>query len=233
VKVAIYGIEDFVIGKKLVPDERLDKLKELLHSPKVIYSQIEFVDATDLKNAQAAVCLDTKKDDLILMDLEYIEERFTKATDEKEKELLAFCQDQLNKESLLNECNFSDEQIQILDNLGFITTKPIVLVPEDKKTDSPGIARNAFDLSGMISFFTVNEKELKSWSIKKGIVAYEAAGCIHSDIQRGFIKAEVLHYADILKSGGINQAKSKRLMRLEDKDYVVKDGDLIKFRFNV
>ena len=232
-KIVIYGIEDFTIGKKLVADERLDKLKELIHSPKIIYSQIEFVDETHLKNAQAVTCLETRKDELIVMDLEYIEQRLIKATDEEEKELLSFCQEQLNKESLLNECNFTDEQIQILNSLAFITTRPIVLVPENEIKDSAGIIRRAFDFCGMISFFTVNEKELKSWPIKKGTVACDAAGCIHSDIQRGFIKAEVIAYEDILKSGGINQAKSQGLMRLEDKDYVVKDADLIKFRFNV
>jgi ribosome-binding ATPase YchF (GTP1/OBG family) len=95
------------------------------------------------------------------------------------------------------------------------------------------LLHRAFEMLGMIAFFTANEKELHAWPIKKGTSAWEAAGVIHSDIQRGFIKAEVLAYQDILKSGGINQAKAQNLLKLEDKDYAVKDGDLIKFRFNV
>jgi len=232
-KIAVYGIDDFTVGKKIVPDERLDKLKELIHSPKIIYNQIEFIDETHLKDAQALVCLETRKDELIVIDLEYIEERLTKAVDETEKGVLSFCQEGLNKESFLNELQFSDEQKKLIDNLAFVTIKPILTLSEDKTKDSSSVARGVFEILNMISFFTVNEKELKSWPIKKGTTAHEAAGRIHSDIQRGFIKAEVIACEDILKSGGINQAKSQGLMKLEDKEYIVKDGDLIKFRFNV
>jgi ribosome-binding ATPase YchF (GTP1/OBG family) len=84
-----------------------------------------------------------------------------------------------------------------------------------------------------IFFYTVNEKELRAWPLKAGTTAYQAAGLIHSDIQRGFIKAEIIGYDDLIQAGGINQAKSRGLLRLEDKEYCVKDGDLIKFRFSV
>jgi ribosome-binding ATPase YchF (GTP1/OBG family) len=232
VKIAVYGIEDFVVGKKIVADERLDRLKELLRPAKVIYSQVEFVDESNIKNVPAVVCLDSRKDDLILMDLEYIETKFA-SSDDKERQVLSFCQEQLNKEIFLSELQFSDEQALIVNRLGFVTAKPIILISQDKINDSADIARCAFESSGMISFFTFNDKELKSWPIKKGITAHEAAGHIHSDIQRGFIKAEVLSYDDIVRSGGINQAKSQGLMRLEGKEYIVKDGELMKFRFSV
>jgi len=111
--------------------------------------------------------------------------------------------------------------------------KPILLVDKENLPPIPEIMRSIFSTCGMISFFTVNERELRAWQIRKGTTIYEAAGSIHSDIQRGFIKAEVIGYEDLVKSGGINQARSKGLVRLEDKSYIVKDGDLIQIRFNV
>ncbi len=86
---------------------------------------------------------------------------------------------------------------------------------------------------GRISFFTVGEDEVKAWTIPKGLPAVKAAGVIHSDFERGFIKAEVIAYDDLMKVGGIPAARQKGLLRLEGKDYPVKDGDVITFRFNV
>ena len=231
-KVAILGIPNFPLGKKIVPDERLDKLKELLHSPKIIYVSLELLDDSKLKESDGIICLEDKKTDLVLADLELIEKRLDEA-DDKEKQLLGRCQAELEKESLLNELNFSDEEKAILSNLCFLTLKPVLIVSSEKAENHNELIRNIYELMGCISFFTANEKELRAWSIKKGTTAVEAAGCIHSDIGRGFIKAEILGYEDILSCAGVNQAKAKGLLHLEDKDYVVKDGALIKFRFNV
>ncbi len=95
------------------------------------------------------------------------------------------------------------------------------------------LAREGYRMLGLISFFTAGKKEARSWTIKRGTTAKEAAGVIHSDIERGFIRAEVIAYDDYIAAGGEKQAKEKGLMRLEGKDYVVQDGDVIYFRFNV
>lgn len=92
--------------------------------------------------------------------------------------------------------------------------------------------RNGYDLMNLISFFTVGKDETKAWTIRKGDTAYIAAGKIHSDIQQGFIRGETINWKDFLDSGGFNQAKEKGLLRLEGKEYVVSDGDIIHFRFN-
>jgi len=86
---------------------------------------------------------------------------------------------------------------------------------------------------GRISFFTVGKDEVKAWTIPKGLTAVKSAGVIHSDFERGFIKAEVISYDDLVHVGGIAAARQKGLLRLEGKDYPVKDGDVITFRFNV
>ncbi|MCQ2414895.1 MAG: redox-regulated ATPase YchF [Lachnospiraceae bacterium] len=91
----------------------------------------------------------------------------------------------------------------------------------------------SYDLLGLMSFLTAGEKETRAWTIKKGTKAPQAAGKIHSDFERGFIKAEVINYRDLLDCGSLAAAKEKGLVRIEGKEYVVKDGDTIIFRFNV
>ena len=91
----------------------------------------------------------------------------------------------------------------------------------------------SYSLLGLISFLTYGKDECRAWTIKKGTKAPKAAGKIHTDIERGFIRAEVIAYDDMMKCGSVNAAKEKGLLRSEGKEYVVQDGDMIYFRFNV
>jgi len=93
--------------------------------------------------------------------------------------------------------------------------------------------RASYGLLGVISFFTVGEDEVRAWTIRQGTRAKEAAGTIHSDIERGFIRAEVVGWKDLLDHKTLAACRDKALLRLEGKDYVVQDGDVVHFRFNV
>lgn len=95
------------------------------------------------------------------------------------------------------------------------------------------VIRVSYDLLGLISFFTVGEDEVRAWTIQRGSSAYEAAGEIHTDLQRGFIRAEVILYDELLDLGGLNEAKSKGRLRAEGKEYIVHDGEIVHIRFNV
>ncbi len=95
------------------------------------------------------------------------------------------------------------------------------------------LAHTAYNLLGLISFFTVGQDEVRAWTIRKGTKTRRAAGKVHSDIERGFIRAEVFHFEDIKHLGSVSTVKEKGLFRLEGKEYIVKDGDIISFRFNV
>ena len=95
------------------------------------------------------------------------------------------------------------------------------------------VIKASYDLLGLMSFLTAGEPEVRAWTIKKGTKAPEAAGKIHSDIQRGFIRAEVVSYDDLIRLGSLNEAKEKGLVRSEGKDYIMQDGDVVLFRFNV
>lgn len=95
------------------------------------------------------------------------------------------------------------------------------------------LIKKSYDLLGLMSFLTAGEPEVRAWTIKKGTKAPQAAGKIHSDIERGFIKAEIVSYDDLVKLGSIVEAKEKGLVRMEGKDYIMQDGDVVLFKFNV
>ena len=95
------------------------------------------------------------------------------------------------------------------------------------------VIKKSYDLLGLMSFLTAGEPEVRAWTIKKGTKAPEAAGKIHSDIERGFIKAEVVSYEDLMSAGSMVSAREKGLVRSEGKDYIMKDGDIVLFKFNV
>jgi len=95
------------------------------------------------------------------------------------------------------------------------------------------LIKAAYHLLGLITYFTAGEPEVRAWTIRRGTKAPQAAGVIHSDFERGFIRAEVVSYTDLINAGSMNAAKEKGLFRLEGKDYIVQDGDVMHFRFNV
>ncbi|CDE24420.1 gTP-binding protein YchF [Clostridium sp. CAG:440] len=95
------------------------------------------------------------------------------------------------------------------------------------------VIKKSYDLLGLMSFLTAGEPEVRAWTIKKGTKAPQAAGKIHSDIERGFIKAEVVSFEDLMKEGSMVAAREKGLVRQEGKEYIMQDGDIVLFKFNV
>ena len=114
-----------------------------------------------------------------------------------------------------------DEKSMFLEELGL------------KESGLEKLIKASYSLLGLISYLTAGEPEVRAWTIKKGTKAPQAAGKIHSDFERGFIRAEIVSYDDLMACGTYNAAKEKGLVRLEGEEYVVQDGDIILFRFNV
>ena len=114
-----------------------------------------------------------------------------------------------------------DDKIEMLHELGL----------EESGLDK--VIKASYKLLGLMSFLTAGEPEVRAWTIKIGTKAPQAAGKIHSDIERGFIRAEVVSYEDLIREGSMVAVKEKGLMRLEGKDYIMQDGDIVLFRFNV
>jgi ribosome-binding ATPase YchF (GTP1/OBG family) len=100
-----------------------------------------------------------------------------------------------------------------------------------KETGLKRVIKEAYELLGLQTYLTAGEKEVRAWTIKKGSTAPQAAGVIHTDFEKGFIKAEVINWRDFVDCGGEVKAKEKGLLRMEGKDYVVRDGDVMHFRF--
>lgn len=144
-------------------------------------------------------------------------ERFNQFIKDHQMGTIAICG---KLEMEINELSVEEKKI-FLDDLGF------------KKTGVERLSQVLYEHLGLISFFTVGKDEVKAWTIHKGTRAVKAAGKIHSDIERGFIRAEVVHFIDFIEYKSMAKIKEKGLFKIEGKDYLVADGDIINFRFNV
>lgn len=234
--------------------------------------------------------------ELFMADLQMVETRLERIAAGKkikgetlvEQRALQQCQEVLNDERPLSEAGLTDEEWQAVHSLGFLTTKPMIIVVnideddlhegcfdgedsvtayaqekgipvlaiclkleaeiarlepgerelflEEMEIKEPGIervARAIYKHLGLMSFLTAGTDEVRAWTIKEGTSAREAAGKVHSDIERGFIRAEVVKYDDMEELQDMVKIKEKGLARLEGKDYIVQDGDIVDFRFNI
>jgi ribosome-binding ATPase YchF (GTP1/OBG family) len=232
VKIAIFSVPELNPGKHNIKDERLDAVHKITQSAKKTYIQVELVGEDTIRDADVILAQADMRTDLILKDLEFLETRLGRSEDEQEKALLNKLKAVLEKEEFVSRAGLSDEEKKLILVYGLLTNKQIVLAGKDEIQNSDTLLPRAIKESGYISFFTTGEKETRSWLIKQGTTAWEAAGVIHSDIQRGFIRAEIISLADFIALGGENQAKQAGKMRLEAKDYVMQDADLTNFRFN-
>lgn len=144
-------------------------------------------------------------------------EEVRKFAKEEQSEVFVICAQIEQEISELDE----DEKAMFLEDLGL------------SESGLEKLIRASYHILGLMSFLTAGEDETRAWTIKIGTKAPQAAGKIHSDFERGFIKAEVVNYRDLLEQGSLAAAREKGLVGIEGKDYVVRDGDVILFRFNV
>ncbi len=225
-------------------NKRLDKARKNLKADKKYQIEIDLLDKIlkTLEEGKSARTLDFNEDEQILVKdmfllttkpILYIanisEEQLENADNEenvkkvkeyasKEKaEVIPLCVKIEEELSSLEE----DDKKEMLDALGL----------EESGLDK--VIKRSYDLLGLMSFLTAGEPEVRAWTIKKGTKAPQAAGKIHSDIERGFIKAEVVSYNDLIKEGSMVAAREKGLVRSEGKEYIMQDGDIVLFKFNV
>jgi len=151
---------------------------------------------------------------------------------DKENTVLTRMKEALEKEEFVSTIGLSEEDREAVSGYGLLTLKPVVIIDKAEIEDTGSLLAKVLAQSGFICFLTVGDKENRAWLIKKGTTAWEAAGAIHSDIQKGFIRAEIIAFSDFIQAQGETQAKQAGKMRLEQKDYVMQDADLVNFRFN-
>lgn len=232
-KIAAICLPQFPLGKQNIKDERLDLIEESFKSRNKTCAYVELIDESKVAEADIIFVSEDARLDLILKDLDFITARLNQAENESEKKLLSEFKAALEKETFLSGLILNEEDKEAASHYGLLTLKPILIVVTQELQDINKLIVTALKDSGYITFFTANEKEAKAWLVKSSTCAWEAAGKIHTDIQRGFIRAEVIGSQDLFKQGGAQQAKQAGALHLVQKDYIVKDGDLIHFRFNV
>lgn len=210
-------------NQMLVELNLLHRLKEALEDELPLSSvdlndeEIEIMSTYQfLTTKPLLICLNVKEEDLLNPQYPEREDiiNFTNATRLQFIEISAVIEKEIAELS-------ADERMLFMNDLGI------------EESGIVRISRSMYQSLGLISFFTVGEIEVKAWTISEGSTAKIAAGKIHSDIERGFIRAEVVDYNDLIEFGSMAAVKEKGLFRLEGKEYIVKDGDIVHFRFNI
>jgi hypothetical protein len=231
-KISLLGITAIKPGKVNLKDPRLDEADRMVEAKKKVCAQVDVVGEDDLLTADAVLVSEEGKADLILRDLEFVETRLGRNPPDAEKTVLEKIKTLLEAEKLLPGAGLTPEEWQAVTAHHFHTNKPVIVAAEAELADPDALMLRAASEGGYISFLTVGGKENRAWLIKKGLTAWEAGGAIHSDIQKGFIRAEIIAYDDFIAAGGETEAKRAGKQRLETKAYVMQDYDLTNFRFN-
>jgi len=231
-KICLFSVSGIALGKHNLKDPRFDQVDKLVEAQKKTYAQADVVPEKEMVTADAILTTRSAVSDLLMKDLEAVETRLGRDAAEAEKAVLQKLADGLMSEKPVSAIGLSPEELKAISAHNFYSNKPVVIA-EDSELPSPdALLVRAFQESGYISFLTVGGKENRAWPIRAGMSAWEAAGTIHTDIQKGFIRAEIISFADLAEAGGETQAKRAGKQRLELKTYVMQDYDITNFRFN-
>ena len=225
-------------------DKRIEKTKKMLKSDKKYQVELDLLEKikTNLENNIPARALEFNEEEKVMVKdmllltskpIIYIanvsEEQLSNLeNDETVKKIKQYAKSE--KAEVISLCVKIEEELSGLDEE---SKKEMLEVFGLKESGLDTLIKKSYDLLGLMSFLTAGKPEVRAWTIKKGTTAPVAAGKIHSDIQRGFIKAEIVSYDDLIKEGSMVAAKEKGLVRSEGKDYIMQDGDIVLFKFNV
>ena len=225
-------------------DKRLEKAKKMLKADKKYQSEINLLEKikTELENGKPARQLEYNDDEKVLLKEMFLlttkpiiyianvsEEQLSDAeNDENVKKVNEYAKKE--KAEVIPLCVKIEEELSTLDDSD---KKEMLEALEMTESGLDRLIKKSYDLLGLMSFLTAGEPEVRAWTIKKGTKAPQAAGKIHSDIERGFIKAEVISYNDLITEGSMVQAREKGLVRQEGKEYIMQEGDIVLFKFNV
>ena len=231
-KIALFGLAGIKTGKHNLKDPRLDEADKLVEAQKKTHAQVEVVGEDQLIDADAILVSQEGRADMILKDLEFVETRLGRDPQPAEREALEKIKALLEQEKFVFNSGLSAADLQAVAAHNFFTARPITVAEPEESENTDALLLRTFREAGYICFLTVGGKENRAWPIRQGLTAWEAGGTIHTDIQKGFIRAEIISYADFIAAGGETQAKRAGKMRLETKQYVMQDYDLANFRFN-
>ena len=225
-------------------DKKLEKAKKLLKADKKYQAEIDVLEKIKqtLEEGKSARTLEfSDEENEILKDTFLLTSKPIIYIANVSEEQLSNSENDENVNKVRKYAN--SENAKVIPLCVKIEEELASLEPEDKKemlealglkeSGLDKVIKESYDLLGLMSFLTAGEPEVRAWTIKKGTKAPAAAGKIHSDIERGFIKAEVVSYDDLIKEGSMVAAREKGLVRQEGKEYIMQDGDIVLFKFNV
>jgi len=230
-KVALVGITGVPLGKHKVRDPRLDQADKLVKADTKTYALVDVVGEEEAATADALVVSAEGRFELVVKDLEFAETRLERNPPAAEKAVLERIKAHLEGEGLVAEAGLTPEELHLVESHAFITSKPMVVAEAADADAFDNFLVRVVSASGYISFLTVGGPENRAWLIRKGATAQEAGGAIHTDIQKGFIRAEIIAWDDLVAAGGETAAKHANKMRVETKSYVMQDYDIANFRF--
>ena len=225
-------------------EKRLEKAKKLLKADKKYQQEIDTFEKIKsvLEEGKAARTIDFTDEEvdvvnscllLTMKPILYVanvsEEQLANSDNDKNVNAVRKYAEMENAE-VIPLCVKIEEELTVLDEAD---KKEMLTALGLNESGLDKVIKASYDLLGLMSFLTAGEPEVRAWTIKKGTKAPQAAGKIHSDIERGFIRAEIVSYDDLMKEGSMQAAKEKGLVRSEGKDYIMQDGDIVLFKFNV
>ncbi len=230
-KIASFGL-DVQPGKHKYHCQTFDTLVEKFSPQKATPYTVEFI-GEDFEKADAVIYAKVRQFDYVFFDLEKIEKRLQRGPEQKEQSILEKAQGLLEREVLLCDAHgeFTEEEHGLLKNLSFGTYKPSLAVERGEDRDK--LIADLLKKAQVFLFFTAGKKEVHAWSVKQGATVVEAAGRIHSDLARGFIKADVTKAADLDKFFNMAEARAKGLVQTVGKEYLIQAEDIIEVKFNV
>jgi ribosome-binding ATPase YchF (GTP1/OBG family) len=221
---------DLTEGKAKFNDEKLSALQKKDNPKKVTPFFAKFI-GDDLIHSDAIVVPRDQILDVLILDMEKIESRLNRITDDTEKQLMERCMAHLEDEKPLCDVEFSDEEKDLLRAASLLSIKPVVQI--DGNEDVNTIISLALEKAQYMFFYTSGPTESHAWLVKKGSTILECAGKIHTDLARGFIKGDIVSFEDYLTCHNFNECKSKGLVKVVDRDYIVEPNEVIEIRFNV
>ena len=231
-KISLFGISGVPLGKYNVKDPRLDQAHKLVDADKKTYVQVDLAPDKEAADADAILVSTEARPDLILKDWEFVETRLSRDPGPEEAAVLTKLKEVLEKEEFAFQAGLSPEELKIASVYNLLTLRPTLSVEPGELANLDALLLKLLHQSGYICFLTVGGKENRAWLIRRGTIAWEAASAIHSDLQKGFIRAEIISFDDFIQNGGETQAKRAGKMRLEQKEYVMQDCDITNFRVN-
>lgn len=228
-KIGFCGFE-IPEGKTKYNDTILIELEKKFEPKKVSPFFAEFIEGNFAQCDGILISSDSLLD-LLILDIEKLETRDQRSEEQAEKELVQKCLKNLEDEIPLCRVEFSDSEKEILNALAPLSLKPTVVL--DEQPDVNDAIKLMLEATKTMFFYTAGKQEVHAWPMPEGSDAVTCAGKIHSDLARGFIKADVVTHSDLLSAHNLNDARSKGLVQLVDKTHIIKQGDVIEIRFNV